>query len=455
MQVICGPYKEHPSTPFGREAPPPNPEKLLHEPEQPLPGRPITIWNLCKPHQLPGVTNRSVKGTEIALRPIDVDSCKRPLRPSSMRRAIIHIGMPRTGSTTFQHILARLRPELNQTGILYPDLTPRSMRHEPHINHQHFGETLDGRRSRHERQELLQALSAILSRCNSEIVVLSYEDFIQQQPRFRTPAVLHRIFAKYGFATEALVVVKPQSEHLNSIYAHRAQLLRERQDFRCFARAYEHSARFNYDTIVHPWIAAFAGRIRAVPIRDQRSTEPLVLRLLTELGLAERVIPMLGADDIHRVENRSPGPLAVEVSRRLRGMYAPVQPRVRPREVMRFVEHMALEQGFDQDGFRGVGPDLWAHMEARYCGVNDRFASAVWGRCWAEIVTSSRPGEVNEFANRIIDSTTEGAIENILRQATRQFDLVPRTALDRTLDRMVDHSKVLQRRLHLSRWRVI
>jgi hypothetical protein len=371
------------------------------------------------------------------------------------RRAIIHIGMPRTGSTTFQYILARLRPKLNQAGILYPDLTPRSMRHEPHINHQHFGETLDGRRSHHERHELLQALSASLSRCNCEIVLLSYEDFIQQQQRFQTPAVLRRIFASYGFATEALVVVKPQSEHLNSIYAHRAQLLRERQDFRHFARAYRGSARFEYDMLIEPWLAAFAGRVRAVPVRDKRSTKPLVLRLLSELGLAEQVIPMLGADDIHRVENRSPGPLAVEVSRRLRETYTLVLPRVRPREIMRFVEHTALEQGFDQEGFQGVWPDLWTHMEARYCGVNDRFASAVWGRRWAEIATSSRPGEVNEFANRVIDPTTEGAVEDILLQARRQFDLVPLSALDRTLDRLVDRGKVLQRRLHLSRWRVI
>src|ERR1700742_4938469 len=93
-----------------------------------------------------------------------------------MRRAIIHIGMPRTGSTTFQHVLAHARHRLEKAGILYPDLTPRSPSATPHISHQHFGETLDGRRPRHERRELLRRLSGALARRDCDVVVVSYED---------------------------------------------------------------------------------------------------------------------------------------------------------------------------------------------------------------------------------------------------------------------------------------
>src|SRR5258708_1215602 len=107
--------------------------------------------------------------------------------------------MPRTGSTTFQHILAHSRSELNNAGILYPDLTPQSARHDPHLSHQHFGETLDGRRPRRERKELLQSLSSILAQCESDVVLLSYEDFIQQQPKFSVPEILNTFFAGHGF----------------------------------------------------------------------------------------------------------------------------------------------------------------------------------------------------------------------------------------------------------------
>src|SRR5882724_9935920 len=107
--------------------------------------------------------------------------------------------MPRTGSTTFQHILARSRSELVKAGILYPDLTPSSVRGEKHLSHQHFGETLDGRRPQHEREELLQSLSVTLSQSDCDTVLISYEDFIQQQPRFRVPELLGEFFTRHGY----------------------------------------------------------------------------------------------------------------------------------------------------------------------------------------------------------------------------------------------------------------
>jgi hypothetical protein len=43
-----------------------------------------------------------------------------------------------------------------------------------------------------------------------------------------TEALPRALFAHHGFAMEALVAVRPQSEHLNSIYSHRMQLMRIR-----------------------------------------------------------------------------------------------------------------------------------------------------------------------------------------------------------------------------------
>ena len=373
-----------------------------------------------------------------------------------MRRAIIHIGMPRTGSTTFQHILARLRPGLAEAGILYPDLTPRSSAHEPHINHQHFGETLDGRRPRRERAELLRALDALLAGWGGDVVLLSYEDFVQQQRRFAIPALLREAFAKRGFVVEALVVVKPQSEHLNSIYAHRAQLMREREDFTAFAARYERSRRFAYDWLVRPWITACEGRVHAVPVRDRRDGAPLVQRMLASLGIEARVAPLLGEDDLGRVENRSPGPVAVEVSRRLRALGLPGRLRVRPREVMRVVERVARDRGFDQESFRGVDMALRDRLAARYRAENDCFARAVWGRDWADIAAAEPAREVNELARRGIDAATERAIREIREEALRGFEVAPpRPWRDRSFGLLRDVSETAQSRLQLSRWRVM
>lgn len=372
-----------------------------------------------------------------------------------MRRAVVHIGMPRTGSTTVQHILARLRPELARSGILYPDLTPTSAARMSHISHQHLGEALDGRRPRAERRELLQRLSEDLARVDADTVLLSYEDFCQQKQAPRIAETLRAAFAARGFAMEAVVAVKPQSEHLNSLYAHRMQLMRERRPFAAFAAMSETAGRFGYHALMLPWLAACEGRVRAVPLRDRRDAAPLIERFLGELALADRVMPLLRADDPARVENRSPGPVAVEVSRRLRIMRVHARVQVRPREMMRFVEAAARERGFDALPFRGVTPALRTRMEDRHGPTNERFAQALWGQPWSAVVASGPDGPVNEIAVRPPDPATGAEIEAILLAACRQFGVTPtRPWLSGPTELLIDGGEAIGRALRLSHWRV-
>jgi hypothetical protein len=364
--------------------------------------------------------------------------------------------MPRTGSTTFQHILARSRSELNEAGILYPDLTPASVRDKRHLSHQHFGETLDGRRPRLEREELLRSLSDSIARSDCDVILLSYEDFIRQQRRFRVPELLNEFFASRGYQTEALVTVKPQSENLNSMYTLRTQMIRERQDFEHFTRIHMEAARFEYDKLIGPWSAALSGRIRAVPVRDHRRKAPLLLRLLTELGLYRRVAPMLRPGDMHRIENRSPGPVAVEISRRLRATRTHARLRVPPREMMRVVQRLAWEGGYDRQKFNGVGPELHTELDTRYRDINERFASHLWKQGWDDVVAPEPVCPVNELIAGRIDPRTEADIREILNQASQQFAITPRhSLLDDPLNRIAESFEALQRRLGILRWRVV
>jgi hypothetical protein len=364
--------------------------------------------------------------------------------------------MPRTGSTTFQHVLAHSRSELNKAGILYPDLTPKSARGERHLSHQHFGETLDGRRPRREREELLQSLSDALARSGCNVVLLSYEDFVQQLPRFQIPELLNEFFARRGFQTEAIVVAKPQSEHLNSIYTHRIQMMRERQDFAHFADGYLQSARFQYDRLIAPWSTAFSNRIRAVPVRDRRFRAPLLVRLLAELRLYRRVAPALRRQDMRRIENRSPGPVAVEVSRRLRAMRTHARLRVPPREMIRVVERLAWRRGYDRQKFNGVGPELRAELDTRYRDINERFARSIWKQSWDDIVAPEPAQPVNELLTGRIDPKIEADIVEILHQASRQFAIEPcHSVFDDPLNLVAESFEALQRRLGITQWRVV
>jgi hypothetical protein len=364
--------------------------------------------------------------------------------------------MPRTGSTTFQHILARSRSELNKAGILYPDLTPKSVRDERHLSHQHFGETLDGRRPRREREELLESLSDALARNDYNIVLLSYEDFVQQLPRFQIPELLNEFFSKRGFRTEAIVVVKPQGEQLNSMYTLRTQLIRERRNFAHFANSHVQSGRFEYDRLIEPWSEAFSGRIRAVPVRDRRFKAPLLMRLLAELRLYRRIAPALQHQDMHRVENRSPGPVAIEISRRLRAMRIHARLHVPPREMMRVVQQLARQRGYDRQKFNGVGPELRAELDTWYRDINDRFARNIWKRSWDDIVAPEPACPINELIAGLIDPGIEADIVEILHQASQRFAIAPcRSVFDDPLNLIAERFEALQRRLRISQWRVV
>jgi len=179
--------------------------------------------------------------------------------------------------------------------------------------------------------------------------------------------------------------------------------------------------------------------------------------MLTELSLYRRFASAVAWKEMRRVENRSPGPVAVEVSRRLRAMRTHAQLAVAPREMMRVVQRLAWQRGYDRQKFNGVGAELCAEMNGYYRDANNRFGNKIWKANWNDIVVPEPPLPVNELVPGQIDPKTEAAIAEIIGQASEQFAITPRrSAFDEPLNLMVEHLEALQRRLGISsRWRVV
>jgi hypothetical protein len=313
-----------------------------------------------------------------------------------MRRAIIHLGLPRTGTTSVQRVLTRLRPELAHAGILYPALTPRSAA-EPHLSHQHLGETLDGRRPREERVELLDNLSGQLGGSDADAVLISYEHLCLVPPRRGIATLLAGFFRRHGFAMEILATIKPQAEFLNSTYTWRTQFLREKRAFVDFANAEMGHRTLDYAALFEPWRRVCDGRMTVLALRDPRSDQGLLARFLDAAGL-DRARRLLTAEDLGLVENRSPGPVAVEVCRRLRAQGAQRRLSGRGREVTRFVEEACRQRGLDAVSFKGVDAGHRERIEARWNASNTRLAAVAWGEAWSARVARAPEAEINELA---------------------------------------------------------
>jgi hypothetical protein len=289
------------------------------------------------------------------------------------------------------------------------------------VNHQPLGEALDGRRPARERAASLARLSEILGSTRADTVILSYEDFAVQKPRLGVARIVHEMFRMHGFRMEVGIVVKPQFEQLNSAYAHRAQLIRETRTFRGFARQTWRSGRLDYAALIEPWRRASDGRVTAIPLRDARSEAPLLQRIVRDLGLEDRLGPLMSAETRRLVTNRSPGPIAVEASRRLRRLRVHGQFQGHPRHIGHVLDDAAWARGLDPEPFRGDAPEMRSRIEARYALSNQRFAHALWGAPWSAVVKQAPPRPPNELAGHPISPETEAQIETLMAETIRHF----------------------------------
>lgn len=339
-----------------------------------------------------------------------------------MRRAIVHIGTPRTGTTSLQHVLTRLRPALAGAGVLYPDLTPSSAV-VPHLSHQYLGEALDGRRPRRDQRELLHDLAVQLRGTPCDTVVLSYEGLCQAPPALGIPRRLAALFASQGFEMEAVMTVKPQAAYLNSLYTWRTQFLREGRTFPAFAAAWLGGPRLDLDRMAAPWRAACGGRCAVVPVRARHDPRPLLERLLAEVGLLDRAAPLLTVADAGLAENRSPGPVAAEALRRLHRGGARAVLGARSRDASRFVEAAARARGLDAAGFQGVSAGLHAQAAARWAESNARLAMAAWGVGWEHRVADDTPPPVNDVSVTPADLALDAAVAALVQDACGRFGI--------------------------------
>ncbi|SFM40733.1 hypothetical protein [Methylobacterium pseudosasicola] len=372
-----------------------------------------------------------------------------------MRRAIVHIGMPRTGSTSFQEVLARLRPRLEPAGLCYPELAPPGSPPSADVNHHLLGQALDGRRPASARPAALARLAQVLSETRADTVILSYEDFAVQRPSLGVPNTLADLFARHGFAMEVVLVVKPQGEQLASAYALRAQLVAEARTFRAFVHREGRSGRYDYAACLEPWRRSADGRVVAVPVRDRTSDAPLLARLVDALGLGPRLGPLLGPDDLAYRTNRSSGPITVEASRRLHGLGLHRRVAGHPRRLGHLLDDTAWARGLDREPFRGDAPDALAAVEAFHAAANDRLAAACWGIGWDAVVARAPVRPANELAGRAISAEIETEVRGLVETALSRiaFKAPPqwRQRFDSLVERSVDH---LADRVGYPAWRV-
>ena len=192
---------------------------------------------------------------------------------NARRRLVVHIGLPRTATTTIQKALAMLEPRLRERGVHIP----RTFRVDTPGLARHAGLWFALRRPSGPGGPSLAALRRELHGSGAQRFVMSDERFGgASEPRL--VRALAELTASLDVEVRVVAYVRPQCDYLESVYAERVRAGYERLPFHLFAAASSlglppaRRVALDYGRLFAPWRAAFGDGLRVYPF--ERSRQP-------------------------------------------------------------------------------------------------------------------------------------------------------------------------------------
>ena len=291
---------------------------------------------------------------------------------------VLHVGIHKTASTYIQHRLKSNQRFLRQQRLLYPRLR---------CDHLDLVKAL--------RQGNLQPWEQLLQQAqrqgsrplvSAEILSLALSE-PSSSGQGTLLADLLRLLKRRGMGLEIVAFVRDQPSYLNSRYT---QLLKRFYLAVSFRRYVQQTLRRPGESSCD-YLELFAEaldrpevRCTFLPFRSG-DADPCE-RLLQAVGVAD----LAGLRPLNQQANVQPGWQAVWIARRLARRLCRQYPEVWSNPACKAriraqLEHLAGEQGWAAEPFRGLTPALLTRIEERYGGSNDQFAQRVWGCNWRDL----------------------------------------------------------------------
>ncbi|WP_366554998.1 hypothetical protein [Aquibaculum sediminis] len=326
-----------------------------------------------------------------------------------MRRCIIHVGMPKAGSTTLQHFLRRHRKSLLRKGVFTPLVGKRLLYRE-------LFESLAHDRAPFE-STLLPELDRGCEEAGCETLLLSYEGLQRLAPDRQGPARLAASFGQRGFRVTFVAVVRPQAQFMNSFYSHAVLYFRTGKRFRLYVEAALQEQRYDYDQRLAQWIDCPGAEFRALPLAAARGN--LAKRFLEVCELPR----ISAAREEPPVKNERPGVITMELLLRLRRQGAHYRFGDNENKARRWLRQEVLTRGWKEPRFMGLDDELAARIRARYAIVNQNFARRHFGEDWDSLfaVENGQSFRCNECDPAVADPRLISEIEALAAEALARY----------------------------------
>jgi hypothetical protein len=313
-----------------------------------------------------------------------------------MRRCYLHVGTPKTGSTTIQNFLHDHGPSLLRYGCFVP--TSGAGNGGSHFP---FAKAVSGKpvaaRYRNCVREVLQESS---DHPGTDMVVSTeaLESLCKQHP-IDNPVVA--LLNRNGFEVILVGYFRNQPQRINSGYAQIVKSLRTTMSIESRVSRIGDSGKLDY-TFWNRFAAENGCQLLARPFNAAVRSNGIVEDFLTTLGILNHGLRY----NVEARANRSPGPSGLaailEIMRRAeqRGHRWTDRQRVRAKKLL---SELIDEPQFAEEPFCGLDTQAARRIQAFYKPMNDRFAETVWDSDWATIFKEDVEAE---FVPNIFDPAT-------------------------------------------------
>ncbi len=206
-----------------------------------------------------------------------------------MSRLIIHIGLPKTGTTFLQHSLFSARAELEAQGVLYPDpIAGLGPVERKSVGHHWLAHALLGRRKRFTADADFALLNDHVAGLRQAIAESPVETAIissEEMSAFREPMIRELRSLLPDMNIQILVYLRRQDLWLNSYFAQMAKVRKEATPKEIFK---SEKWRLDYEKFLEDWSTHFGSEnVLVRPYGTGEGYDDLWTDFLTAIGVAD------------------------------------------------------------------------------------------------------------------------------------------------------------------------
>ena len=294
----------------------------------------------------------------------------------------LHIGLPKSASTSLQDLILVNQTALVNLGIYVPETRTDGYRRAHHALAWEFY----GNKVRDFLPGGFDELKTELAMHGTpQHILITSEAFGAGLSDPDNVERLRDTFAAMQYRLRILAYVRPQVSYINSTFTQQTKLLTNTLDIDEFVVDALSRERYDYAEMLLPMVEGEAVDTAFRPFNRAVPGAGIASDFLSTIGLE------IGTIDTFKqtaIKNVSPGPKTIAaclaINRRLAGENIGVT-RAQRLKISKMVREIGELLGWNANRYAGIGPDLARCIRDRFAVGNEAFAEAAWQRSWQDV----------------------------------------------------------------------